>query len=186
MPNNALRTWECIGCKSGGKGNLNTKEAKEAKDSLHACKLDNEDVIITGISTGLTEKSASLAKLNEEHYKLILFPHGWLDCDIVHAVHVWLRKINPGVEGLRRPTLGPCRNFNQVNCEFIQILHTGDKHWVCIASVGCGDGTVNLYDSLYHGIIYSEVEDQVINLVGQANFTGIQVVPVQQQQNGSD
>ena len=75
MPNNALRTWECIGCKSGGKGNLNTKEAKEAKDSLHAYKLDNEDVIITGISTGLTEKSASLAKLNEEHYKLILFPH---------------------------------------------------------------------------------------------------------------
>ena len=57
---------------------------------------------------------------------------------------------------------------------------------MCIASVGCGDGTVNLYDSLYHGIIYSEVEDQVINLVGQANFTGIQVVPVQQQQNGSD
>lgn len=75
---------------------------------------------------------------------------------------------------------------NQVNGEFIQILHTGDKHWVCVASVGCGGGTVNLYDSLYHGIIYSEVEDQVINLVGQANFTGIQVVPVQQQQNGSD
>ena len=45
---------------------------------------------------------------------------------------------------------------------------------------------MNLYDSLYHGIIYSEVEDQVINLVGQANFTGIQVVPVRQQQNGSD
>ena len=120
------------------------KEAKEAKDSLHACKSDNEDVIITGISTGLTEKSASLAKLNEEHYKLILSPHGWLDCDIVHAVHVCLRKINPGVKGLQRPTLGPCRNFNQVNGEFIQILHTGEKHWVCVASVGCGDGTVNL------------------------------------------
>ena len=67
MPNNAHATWECIGCKSGGKGKLNTKEAKEAKDSLHACKSDNEDVIITGISTGLTEKSAPLAKLNEEH-----------------------------------------------------------------------------------------------------------------------
>lgn len=113
MPNNAPTTWECMGCKSGGKGKLNTKEAKEAKDSLHAYKLDNEDVIITGISTGLTEKSASLAKLNEEHYKLILSPHGWLDCDIVHAVHVYLRKINPGVEGLQRPTLGLCRKSGQ-------------------------------------------------------------------------
>ena len=121
-----------------------------------------------------------------KHNKLILSPHGWLDCDIIHAVHGCLRKINPGVEGLQRPTLGPCRNFNQVNGEFIHILHTGEQHWVCIASVGCGDGTVNLYDSLYRNIIYSEVEDQVINLVGQANFTGIQVVPVQQQQNGSD
>ena len=186
MPNNALTTWERMGCKSGGKVKLNTKEAKEAKGSLHACKSDDDDVIITGISTGLTEKSASLAKLNEQHYKLILSPHGWLDCDIVHAVHVCLRKINPGVEGLQRPTLGPCRNFNEVNGEFIQILHTGQQHWACVASVGCGDGTVNLYDSLYHNIIYSEVEDQVVNLVGQENFTGIQVVPVQQQQNGSD
>ena len=168
MPNNALTTWECMGCKSGGKGKANTKEAKKAKDSLHASKLDSEDVIITGISTGRAETS------------------GWLDCDIVHAVHVCLRKVYPGVEGVQRPTLGPCRNFNQVNGEFSQILHTGDKHWVCVASVGCGDGTVNLYDSLYRGIIYSEAEDQVINLVGQANCIGIQVVPVQQQQNGSD
>jgi len=38
----------------------------------------------------------------------------------------------------------------------------------------------------HSGIIYREVEDQVINLVGQANFTGIQVVPVQQQQKSSD
>jgi len=35
MPNNALTTWECMGYKSGGKVKLNTKEAKEAKDSLH-------------------------------------------------------------------------------------------------------------------------------------------------------
>ena len=57
---------------------------------------------------------------------------------------------------------------------------------MCVGSVGCEDGTVNLYDSLYHNIIHREVEDQVRNLVGHANFTGVQVVPVQQQQNGSD
>lgn len=73
-----LQHGRCMGSKSGGKGKLNTKEAKEAKDSLHACKSDNEDVIITGISMGLTEKLAPLVKLNEEDNKLISSPHGWL------------------------------------------------------------------------------------------------------------
>lgn len=83
-------------------------------------------------------------------------------------------------------TLGPVRNFNQVIGEFIQILHTGNAHWVCVSSVGCEDGTVNLYDSLYHNIILNEVQEQVLNLVGRSNFTSIQVVPVQQQTNSSD
>ena len=82
--------------------------------------------------------------------------------------------------------MGPDRNFNQVNGELIQILHTGNAHWVCVGSVGCEDGTVNLYDSLYHNIILNEVQEQVLNLVGHSNFTGIQVLPVQQQSNGSD
>ena len=90
------------------------------------------------------------------------------------------------MKGLQRPTLDPVRNFNQVNGEFTQILHTGNAHWVCVSSVGCEDGTVNLYDSLYHNIILNEVQEQVLNLVGRSKFTGIQVVPVQQQPNGSD
>ena len=126
----------------------------------------------TGVSKCSPEKSASLAKLNDGHYRLISLPNGWLDCDIIHEVHVCLRNINPDVEGLQRPTLGPVRNFNQVNGEF---------HWVCVGSVGCEDGAVNLYDSLYHNIILNEVQEQVLNLVGRSNFTGIQVVPVQQQ-----
>ena len=76
-----------------------------------------------------------------------------------------LRNITPDVKGLQRPTLGPVRNFNQVNGEFTQILHTGNAHWVCVSSVGCEDGTVDLYDSLYHNIILNEVQEQVLNLV---------------------
>lgn len=101
------------------------------------------------------------------------------DCDIIHEMHVCLRKINLTIEGLQRPTLRPVRNFNPINGEFAQILHT--VHLICVGSVGCEDGTVNnyLYDSLYHNIVDNEVEEQVLNLVG------IQVVHIQQQQNGS-
>ena len=105
-------------------------------------------------------------------------PSGWLDCDIIHKVHVCLTNINKDVEGLQRPTLGAVRNFNRVNGEYIQILHTpGNAQWVCVGSVGCENGTVNLYDSLYHNIILNEVQEQVLILVGRSNFTGIQVVP---------
>ena len=68
----------------------------------------------------------------------------------------------------------------------MQILHTGNHHWVCISSVGCRDGIVNLYDSLYHNVISKEVEEQAINLVGADSFSSLNVVPIQQQRNGSD
>jgi len=39
---------------------------------------------------------------------------------------------------------------------------------------------------LYHNVIARKVEEQVINLVGQNNLYGLQVIPVQQQNNGYD
>ena len=68
----------------------------------------------------------------------------------------------------------------------MQILHSGRYHGVCISSVGCGNGIVNLYDSLYHNVISKEVEEQAINQVGTDSFSPLNVVPIQQQRNGSD
>ena len=89
------------------------------------------------------------------------------------------------VEGFQRPTLGPVRNFTIMTGEFIQILHTGNQHWVCVSSVGCLPGMVNLYDSLFHDIIETEVEEQVKSLMTGA-YKGLHNVPVQQQNKDSD
>ena len=56
---------------------------------------------------------------------------------------------------------------------------------MCISSIGCQSGMVNLYDSLYHDIIEKEVEEQVESLMADS-YIGIVNVPVQQQLNGSD
>ena len=61
----------------------------------------------------------------------------------------------------------------------MQILYTGNYHWVCISSVGCSDGIVNLYDSLYHNVISKKVKEQAINLVGAGSFSSLNVVPIQ-------
>ena len=81
--------------------------------------------------------------------------------------------------------MGPVRNFDVVGGEFIQILHTGGNHWVCVSSIDCQKGHVNLYDSLYHDIISDEVTEQTKSLPGD-EFEKLVVIPVQQQNNGCD
>ena len=108
-----------------------------------------------------------------------------MDCSVIQEAHILLKQVNPLIKGFQRTTLGPVRNFDVVTSEFVQILHTGNQHWVCTSSVGCLPGRVNLYDSLFHDIIANEVEEQLKDLMAN-NFTGMNIVPVQQQGNGSD
>ena len=108
----------------------------------------------------------------------------YLDCTIIQQAQILL-KVNPLIEGFQRTTLGPCRNFSIITSEFVQILHTGSFHWVCISPIGCLPGEVRLYNSIYHDTIEMEVHDQVENMTADS-FTGITSVPVQQQRNGSD
>ena len=109
-----------------------------------------------------------------------------MDDDIILEIHINLNKIDPTMQGLQDPILCPVRKFRRVGNPFVLILCTGNYHWVCISSVGCSDGIVNLYDSLYHNVISKEVEEQAINLVGADSFSSLNVVPIQQQRNGSD
>ena len=215
MPNNAKTTWQCNGCKLNSRGKTATRKLEESiniKDyesedfnkfdcqnvnfdepidlfepnGLSESSDSDDDLTLMEVITGEAEKMTALGNLTEEHYKLISSPDGWLYCDIIHQVQVYLREINPLMEGFQRPTLGRCRNFNIVSGEFIKILHTGNSHFVCVSSIGCLPGIVNLYDSLYYNIIEEEVEAQVVDFVGEEYFKGIAVVPVQQQPNGSD
>ena len=75
--------------------------------------------------------------------------------------------------------------FDVVSGEFIQILHTGSDHWVCISSIGCLPGKVHLFDSLFHDVTNQEIEEQTNDLLG-GNLVELNFVPVQQQTNDSD
>ena len=114
---------------------------------------------------------------------------GWtvtLSIKFPDQVHVLLSSINPSIEGFQRPTLGPVWNFDILCGEFVHILDTGSYHRVCVSTIGCLPGLVNLYDSLFHNIIEDEVEHQVKSLKGEDLFNAMTIVPVQQQNNGSD
>ncbi|CAH3184903.1 unnamed protein product, partial [Porites evermanni] len=132
MPNNAKTTWKCAGC-------------KKANASATATTT-YDDVTFVQEKKGKINKQSPLAILEESDYQIILNPLGWLNCDIIHMAQVLLHEAKPSIEGFQRPTLGPARNFDVVSAEFIQLLHTGNDHWVCISSIGCVPGYVNLYD----------------------------------------
>eukprot|EP00794_Sanderia_malayensis_P002558 gene2558-2954_t len=201
-PNNSKTTWQCDKCKANPQGQPELKIGRVSqhfgvetgthegsilnKDSLAVIAEESRDIIITKEAIGQAERYAQLGTLRERHFELVVSPKGWLDCDIIHQVHVYLRNSNQAIEGFQRPTLGPSRNFDIVGGEFVQILHTGNSHWVCTSSIGCLPGMVSLYDSLYSHVVSDEIEEQIKNLIGADIYQGINVVPVQQQENGYD
>ena len=123
-----------------------------------------------------SERHRSLGNLDEQDYQLIMSPHGWLDDKIIHSAQVLLQEITPLIEGFQQPTLGPVWDFSVVSGKFVQILHTGQNHWVCVSSVWCIAGRLTLFGSLYYDIISQEVEDQVRNLLAH-NFQKLCTLP---------
>ena len=143
------------------------------------------DVTITNVAKSEINKQAPLANITTSGYQIILSTLGWLTSDIVHQAQVLLLEENQSIEGFQRPILGPVRNFDVVSGEFIQILHTGSAHWVCVSNSGCHPFDVNLYGSLYQDVICQEVADQTKDLLG-GRLNSLIYVPVQQQNNGND
>ena len=185
-PNNHRTTWKCPPCKKVTPAQANDTSTTCSSSSDSSSGEDESDVVITKVTQGETDKTSELANLSDYHFDLIVNPTGWLDCDIIQQAHVLLQQENPAIAGFQRPTLGPVRNFDVVSGELVQILHTGNDHWVCISSIGCVPGYVNLFDSLYHdSVIIQEVEEQTNDLLG-GRLIGLDPKPVQQQTNGSD
>ena len=174
---NPVATTTCSSKSHDGKPALYELDNAQDSDSEE----ESDDIEVTMVTTCETERHRPLRNLDEQDYQLIMSPHGWLDGAIIHSA----QRINPLIEGFQRPTLGPVRNFAVVSGEFVQLLHTGHNHWVCVSSIGCLPGTVRLFDSLYHDIISQEVEDQVRELLADS-FQKLEYAPCQQQTNGSD
>ena len=94
----------------------------------------------------------------------------------------------PYIEGLLSPTIGKAKQFPVMRNNFIQVLHTGGIHWVCVSNIGCShNNQVKLYDSLYSGIAPFTREQIGALLFNQdSDVIEICVPPVDQQTNGTD
>ena len=91
-------------------------------------------------------------KLEKEDEAIITGNHMLTDKHITIAQNL-LKKQFPHINGLMSTTLGPIGQFEVMqNKKFIQILHTGQTHWICITNIDCPNGTIKVYDSLYKSL----------------------------------
>ena len=95
--------------------------------------------------------------------KAILESDRWLNDRHISAAQCLLKRQYPHVDGLQDPILGSRLMFSVMHSEGVQIIHL-EKHWICISTIGCQPGHVDVYDSLYSTLSPSAVR-QICNLL---------------------
>ena len=97
--------------------------------------------------------------LSEEDKNIILNGE-WLNDKIVHAAQVLMQDDQDlrSVGSLQNPLLGQTLQFEVLNKESVQILHSGGTHWITVSTDSICQSTVKVYDSLYNIVPYSTKE----------------------------
>ena len=81
----------------------------------------------------------------------------------INASQLLLKAQFPSVQGLGL-TYAPPR-FGKWIENYIQIIHSRSCHWVTASTIGCTEGTVNIYDSMYNDID-NDSKDALENIFG--------------------
>ena len=135
----------------------------------------------------------SVLKMQRPHFKLDMD-----DVDIRNSAMLTDKHIQmaqellhhqfPKIEGLLSPTIGKARQFPVMRKEFIQVLHTGGIHWVCVSNIGCKKkNQVKLYDSLYSGVSpFTKEQIAALLFIEDSDVIEVSIPPVDQQTNGTD
>ncbi len=86
----------------------------------------------------------------------------------------------PSMQGLRS-SLTPIANIGFWVDNYLQIFHCYGNHWVCATTIGCANGVVHVYDSLYTSVCES-TRDSIKNIFSPRRIECI--VPSIQKQIG--
>ena len=138
-------------------------------------------------SKSMAKKPNYPVKATKEDEDVIMKNHWLTDVQIGKAQNL-LKQQFPHMQGLQATTLGPLQQFDVMRSKFVQILHTGAKHWICISNTYCSQmNSIKIYDSMYLGVnAITKKQISSILHIESADAIKIMVEPVTQQMNGSD
>ena len=89
-----------------------------------------------------------------------------------------LLKDSSSVPGLKSVTSGLTMSFTVQPGEFVQILHTGNGHWVTTSTVGVPHPVVRVYDGMFSSA-GSSLEGQIACTRNESMFIDFIDVPIQ-------
>ncbi len=106
----------------------------------------------------------------------------WLTDSVIHAAQLLIKNDHTllPLGSLQDPIHGQTLTFDVATDESVQILHSGNNHWVTISTVGTEHPKVNVYDNLYRELPFTTCEQVAVLLHTQKQeieleFRNIQV-----------
>ena len=178
--------------------NLDDKKAVEILNKLsddHPVKQEQEETVSDVTITKVVENSDAPKKTSRKlkfslAEKEVIMSNGMLTDESINLSQQLLKKVNPSIAGLYDTSLGRTNSFEIVPSEknYIQILHTGHTHWICVANTKPGkesNDTCYVYDSLNGGSLSKLSSNQIAEFSHEPSMAiKINIRPVQQQTNG--
>ena len=125
----------------------NTKTKPNADDYLVIDDNCPDPPIWLTIDNSCSDDPASKLMLYRESKNSIFDKTYWLHDSEINAGRILFKKAFPFVDGLVDPAVTGTLVVPATS-EFVQLINVG-SHWVCLSSISCIPGVVNVFDNLY-------------------------------------
>ena len=153
---------------------------------------DDEEVVVTGFvkPRGKIKKSRKL--VFSDHEKSIIIDKEMLSDESINIAMNLIHKQFPDIGGFTDTSIGKNQKFDILpyGSRYIQILHAGSLHWVCVANTSANRKD-NQEHYLYDSLIGNKIEEDLFFQIAFYSLCRkdeliIQTMPVQQQKNSVD
>ena len=144
---------------------------------------DDSDVVTVSIYKWLCNPLYTLTSTNREE---VLSPSGWLSDRVIEAAQLLILQQFPHMSGLQTPILQQTLTFQVHRGEFVQIINVRNNHWCTVSNIGCGEGEVKVYDSMYPSVSTGTLRVIASLIFSSATQLVVKMVDVGRQSNGSD
>ena len=176
---------------AGDPASLEVCSCGKAKPAVeHIVDLIDDSAVVSSDNSSTTANntwlSTPLYTLHVDKKQEVLSPDGWLSDTVIKAAQLLILQEFPHIAGLQDPAVHNSLSFQILRGEFVQIIFVGGCHWCTVSNIGCDDGVVNVYDSMY-----SSASSGMIKLIASLLFSPaeqliVRMMDIGRQSNGSD
>ena len=132
----------------------------------HKRKERNDPSEIVKIGDGNDEELTEISMNHQWEFDLkILQSNSWLNDKLINAGMNLLKSAYPHVQGMQDCMMSDTLNFEPPNSDFVQILNCARNHWICVSTVGCQPGRINVFDSMCTGDIPLGTKEAIASLL---------------------